>query len=112
VVYAAAPELKTEQFFVDNICYSRSSRGHWWVHEIRGSPLGLPAVAAQIDKVEVVADVADTPSDPAVVVLNPDDEVTPESVAAWLNRRQAGEPVDPGVRTADTLAQARAAGEV
>jgi hypothetical protein len=40
VVYAAAPELKTEQFFVDDICYSRSSRGHWWVHEIRGSPLG------------------------------------------------------------------------
>jgi hypothetical protein len=54
----------------------------------------------------------DVPSDPAVVVLNPDDDVTPESFAAWLDRRQAGEPVDPGVRAADTLAEARTAGEV
>jgi hypothetical protein len=68
-------------------------------------------VARQIDKVEVVAGVADTSSDPAVVVLNPDAEFTPKSFAAWLDRRQAGEPVDPGVRAADTLAQARAAGE-
>jgi hypothetical protein len=54
----------------------------------------------------------DIPSDPAVVVINPDDEVTPESFAAWLDRRQAGEPVDPGVKAADTLTEARAAGEV
>jgi hypothetical protein len=54
----------------------------------------------------------DLPSDPAVVVLNPDDDVTAESFAAWLDRRQAGEPVDPGVRAADSLAEARAAGEV
>ena len=66
----------------------------------------------QVDRVEFVAGLPDTPSDPAVVVLNPDAEVTPESFAAWLDRRQAGEPVDPGVRAADTLAQARAAGEV
>jgi hypothetical protein len=45
------------------------------------------------------------------VVLNPDDEVTPEAFVAWLERRQAGEPVDPGVSAADTLAEARAAGE-
>jgi hypothetical protein len=47
-----------------------------------------------------------------VVVLNPDEDVTPESFAAWLDRRQAGEPVDAGVPPADTLDEARAAGEV
>jgi hypothetical protein len=46
-----------------------------------------------------------------VVVLNPDDEVTAESFAAWLDRVQAGEPVEPGVRAADTLTETRAAGE-
>lgn len=55
---------------------------------------------------------ADFPSDPAVVVINPDDEVTPESFVAWLDRRQAGEPIDPGVSATETLAEARAAGEV
>jgi hypothetical protein len=54
----------------------------------------------------------DVPSDPAVVVLNPDDDITPDAFAAWLDRRQAGEPVNPGVRAADTLAEVRAAGEV
>jgi hypothetical protein len=29
----------------------------------------------------------------------------PESFTAWLDRRQAGEPVDPGVRAADSLAE-------
>lgn len=60
----------------------------------------------------VVARRPDVPADPAVVVVNPDDEVTPESFAAWLDRRQVGEPVDPGVNAAETLAEARAAGEV
>jgi len=46
----------------------------------------------------------DFPSDPAVVVLNPDDEVTPESFTAWLDHRQVGEPVDPGTTAAETLA--------
>ncbi|WP_139803402.1 hypothetical protein [Mycobacterium avium] len=54
----------------------------------------------------------DISSDPAVVVLNPDEEITPGSFAAWFTRRQTGEPVDPGVRAADTLAEARAAGEM
>jgi hypothetical protein len=45
-----------------------------------------------------------------VVVLNPDDDVTAEAFAAWLDRRQRGEPVDPGVRAAETLADG--AGEV
>lgn len=54
----------------------------------------------------------DFPSDPDVVVLNPDDDVTPESFISWLDRRQVGEPVDPGVSAADTLGEARAAGEV
>lgn len=51
-------------------------------------------------------------SDPAVVVLNPDDEVTPESFVAWLDRRRGTEPLHSGVRAADTLGEARAAGEV
>jgi hypothetical protein len=59
----------------------------------------------------VVRPAADFPSDPAVVVINPDDEVTPEAFTAWLDRRQAGEPIDPGVSAAQTLAEARAAGE-
>lgn len=46
-----------------------------------------------------------------MVVINPEDEVTPASFAAWLDRRQAGEPVDPGVRAAETLAEIRASGE-
>jgi len=54
----------------------------------------------------------DVPSDPAVVVLNPDDDVTPESFTAWLDRRQTAEPADPGIRAGDTLSEARAAGEV
>lgn len=59
----------------------------------------------------VVRRAADIPRDPAVVVLNPDDEVTAETFAAWLDRRQAGEPVDPGISAAETLAEARASGE-
>lgn len=55
---------------------------------------------------------ADLPSDSAVVVINPDDDVTAESFNAWLDRRQEGEPVDPGVRAEETLAEAHAAGEV
>ena len=55
---------------------------------------------------------ADFPSDPAVVVINPDDEVTAESFRSWLDRRQVGEPVDPRVSAAETLAEARVAGEV
>lgn len=59
----------------------------------------------------VVRRAADIPRDPAVVVLNPDDEVTAETFTAWLDRRQAGEPVDPGISAAETLAEARASGE-
>jgi hypothetical protein len=71
-----------------------------------------PLSFVQVDRVEFVAGFPDIPSDPAVVVVNPDDEITPESFTAWLDRRQAGEAVDPGARAADTLAEARAAGEV
>jgi hypothetical protein len=66
---------------------------------------------AHVDRVEFMAGFPDTPSDPGVVLVNPHDEVTPESFTAWLDRRQAGKPVDPGVRAADTLAEARAVGE-
>ena len=54
----------------------------------------------------------ENPSDQAVVVLNPEDEVTPESFAAWLDRWQGDAPVDPGVRAVDTLAEVRSSGEV
>lgn len=50
--------------------------------------------------------------DPAVVVINPDEEVTPETFTAWLNQLQSGEPVELEVTAAQTLADARAAGEV
>jgi hypothetical protein len=54
---------------------------------------------------------ADLPDDPAVVVTNPGDEVTADAFRAWLDRRQTGEPANPGVRAADTLAEIRAHGE-
>jgi hypothetical protein len=50
-------------------------------------------------------------SDPAVVLVNPDDAVTAESFNNWLDRRQKGQPSDPGLTAAETLAEARAAGE-
>ena len=50
--------------------------------------------------------------DPAVVVVNPDDEVTPEAFRAWLDQRQSGEPLHLGVPATQTLAEARVAGEV
>lgn len=50
-------------------------------------------------------------SESAVVVVNPDDAVTAESFRAWLDHRQAGEPVEPGITAAETLAEARSAGE-
>jgi len=54
----------------------------------------------------------DQPLDPSVVVVNPEDEVTPEAFNAWLDQLQRGEPVDLRVTAAETLAEARAAGEV
>lgn len=52
------------------------------------------------------------PISPAVVVVNPDDEVTPEAFTAWLDQLKAGEPIELGVTAAETLAEARTAGEV
>lgn len=60
-----------------------------------GSYLHKIDTFVQVHRVEFVAGFADTPSGPATVVLNPDDEITPESFAAWHDRRQAGEPVEP-----------------
>lgn len=53
----------------------------------------------------------DLAADPALVVINPNDIVTSEAFTSWLDRRQAGTPSDPGVTAAETLAEARAAGE-
>ena len=50
--------------------------------------------------------------EPAVIVVNPEDDVTPEAFRAWLDELQSGEPLDLGVTAAQTLAEARAAGEV
>lgn len=59
--------------------------------------------------IEIVASyAADLPSDPAVVVINPDEEVTAESFQAWLDEVQVGEPFDPGVTAAEILAEIRA----
>lgn len=59
----------------------------------------------------VVSRAEDLP-DPAVVVVNPDDDVTPEAFRAWLDQLQLGKPVQLGVTAAETLAEARAVGEV
>lgn len=61
--------------------------------------------------VDVARSSADLPSDPAVVVTNPDDDVTAESFRSWLDHRQASEPTSPTVRAADTLAELRSFGE-
>jgi len=54
----------------------------------------------------------DKPLDPAVAVINPDDEVTAEAFKSWLDERQSAEPLHLGVTAAETLQEARAAGEV
>ena len=59
----------------------------------------------------VVRRAEDMPS-AAVVVVNPDDEVTAEAFNAWLAQLQSGEPLHLDVTAAQTLAEARAAGEV
>lgn len=40
------------------------------------------------------------------------ENVTPEAFKAWLDQLQVGEPLQLGVTAAETLAEARAAGEV
>ena len=50
-------------------------------------------------------------TDPAIVVANPDEEVTSENFTAWLDERQKGSPVITSVSAAETLAEIRAAGE-
>lgn len=48
-----------------------------------------------------------------VVLVNPEDEVTPEKFLAWLDRVLAEPPLNlGGVRAADTLAELRADGEL
>jgi hypothetical protein len=61
--------------------------------------------------IAVVSRAEDLP-DPAVVVVNPDDDVTSEAFHAWLDQLQSGDPVHLGVTAAQTLAEGRAAGEV
>lgn len=49
---------------------------------------------------------------PAVVVINPDDDVTPEALFGWLDEIEGEEPLHLPVTAAESLAAARAAGEV
>ena len=49
--------------------------------------------------------------DPALRRTNPDQDVSPEALAAWFDRVQSGEPTDPGVSAAETLAEIREHGE-
>ena len=53
----------------------------------------------------------EVPPDPALVIVNPEEDVTPEAFRVWLDHRQQGDPVDSGVRAADILAELRSAGE-
>jgi len=53
---------------------------------------------------------ADLPNDPAVVVTNPGENVTAGAFRKWMDRRQVGEPANPAVRAADTLAELRESG--
>lgn len=54
----------------------------------------------------------DDHSDDPGVLDNTDEDVTPEAFRAWLDQLQVGEPLRLGVTAAETLAQARAVGEV
>ena len=51
------------------------------------------------------------PSDPAIVVANPDEDVTAEKFTAWLHDRQKGSPIATSVSAAETLAEIRSYGE-
>ena len=73
------------------------------------SPGVVLGVGGTIDDVVRRAD--DLP-DAAVVLVNPDDEVTAEAFSAWLAQLQSGQPLNLDVTAAQTLAEARAAGEV
>ena len=53
----------------------------------------------------------DIPSDPAIVVANPDEDVTAVNFTAWLDDRQKGTPISTSVSAAETLAEIRAYGE-
>jgi len=53
----------------------------------------------------------DIPSDPAIVVANPDEEVTAVNFTAWLDDRQKRTPISTSVSAAETLAAIRAYGE-
>jgi hypothetical protein len=48
--------------------------------------------------------------DPAIVLVNPKEEVTSESFLAWLDRRQQGSPVVTSVSAAETPEEIRDAG--
>lgn len=52
------------------------------------------------------------PRKPAVVVTNPDEDVTADTFRAWLDQVQDREPIDLPVSAAEALAEARTAGEV
>lgn len=62
--------------------------------------------------VNVAHHAQDLSFDPAVVVVNPDDEVIPEAFNDWLAQLQSGEPLDLAVTAAETLSEARTASEV
>ncbi|HET9691116.1 MAG TPA: hypothetical protein VFP61_08180 [Acidimicrobiales bacterium] len=46
-----------------------------------------------------------------LVILNPDDDCSPEAVRAWFDRVQSGDPVDPGISAAEILREIRDHGE-
>lgn len=85
----------------------------------RRTRFATPAVNNSLDRAPLWAGTmnfmarhaGDRPDDPVVVVTNPDDDVDADAFRAWLEHRQRGEPSEPGVRAADTLAEARVLGD-
>ncbi len=71
---------------------------------------GLPASVASTLTV-IARRASELSSDPAIIVANPEVEVTAERFTAWLDRRQSDEPVRVPVRAEDTLTEIRASGE-
>ena len=53
----------------------------------------------------------DFSSDPAIIVTNPDEDITAENFTAWLDDRQKGTPIATSVSASESLAEIRAHGE-
>src|SRR6201999_2282377 len=98
----------------------RCQKPPWWTQNTM--PLGSVPTKLIWPRCGIYVDMArraEDNTDPAVVVANPDEEVTPESFLAWLETRQKGpprhifdRPSDPsGLEAALQLPAIRSAGQ-